>query len=249
MRLEASCLLLVAAMAAPALAQTPTPPLATAPPPPFTGSLSAGIAFTSGNTDTSTYNIAFTMAYVPKGRNSVKAEGLFLRGKSNGVLTVDRTALAGRDEYTLTSRAFLFGQLQFLRDRFKDVDYLIAPSGGIGYKLVTTAATTVTADAGIGGVWEKDTDLPVNASGAVTASQKLAHKLSSTAAITEAVTALWKTHGFGDALYTFGGGLALAVTTRVQFKFELLDTYKTRPPLASIKKNDVATILALVYKF
>lgn len=251
MRLKSVCILLVALMAGPAMAQTPTPtpPPAPPPPPPLSGSLSAGVAVSSGNTDTSSVNFAFTMAYVPGTKNSVKADGLVLRGKSNGALTVDRTALSGRDEYALTTRAYLFGQLQFLHDRFKDVDYLIAPTAGLGYKLVTTPATTLSADAGIGGQWEKDTGQTVSASGAVTAGQKLTQKLSATATITEAVSALWKASAFGDALYTFGGGLALAVTTHVQFKIEVLDTYKTRPPLVTVKKNDTATILALVYKF
>jgi len=44
-------------------------------------------------------------------------------------------------------------------------------------------------------------------------------------------------------------GLTLGVTTRLQFKIELLDTYKNKPPSPTIQKNDVATVLALVYKF
>ncbi len=247
MRMKVCPVLFVLAAAAGAAAQTPAPPAA--PPPPLTGSIGAGLAVTSGNTDTSTFNLTFNATYDPKTRNVVKAEGLFLHGASNGVTNVDRTALLGSDQYKLTERAFVFGQLQFLHDRFKDISYLIAPSAGLGYKLVDTAVTTLSADAGAGGVWEKDTGLDVKTSGAVIANQKLTHKISASATLTEAVSALWTTSDFADALYTFGGGLALGVTTRLQFKFELLDTYKNKPPSPTIKKNDIATILALVYKF
>lgn len=51
------------------------------------------------------------------------------------------------------------------------------------------------------------------------------------------------------ARLNFGAGLTLGVTTRLQFKIELLDTYKNKPPSPTIQKNDVATVLALVYKF
>jgi putative salt-induced outer membrane protein YdiY len=204
---------------------------------------------TSGNTDTSTFNLTFNATYDPKTRHVVKTEGLFLRGTSNGVTNVDRTTLMGSDQYKLTEHAFVFGQLQYLRDRFKDISYLIAPSAGLGYKVVDTPMTTLSAEAGMGGVWEKDTGLDVKASGAVIANQKLMHKISASATLNESVSGLWKTSDFADALYTFGGGLALGVTTRLQVKIELLDTYKNRPPSPTAKKNDVATILALVYKF
>ncbi|HZI81177.1 MAG TPA: hypothetical protein VFD69_16755 [Vicinamibacterales bacterium] len=33
-----------------------------------------------------------------------------------------------------------------------------------------------------------------------------------------------------------------------QLKVEVLDTYKNLPPLATIKKNDVAVLMAIVYE-
>jgi hypothetical protein len=103
--------------------------------------------------------------------------------------------------------------------------------------------------AGLGGVWEKDTGLDLQASGALTFDQKLAHKLTETATLTQSVGALWKTSDLGDALYTFGGALAVSVTTRAQLKVELLDTYKAKPPSPTVKKNDVSLLLGVVYKF
>jgi hypothetical protein len=38
------------------------------------------------------------------------------------------------------------------------------------------------------------------------------------------------------------------MSTRTQLKIELLDTYKNRPPVPTVKKNDLATVLAEVYK-
>ena len=40
----------------------------------------------------------------------------------------------------------------------------------------------------------------------------------------------------------------MTVSTRTQLKFEVLDVYKNNPPLPTLKKNDLATLLAVVYK-
>ena len=38
------------------------------------------------------------------------------------------------------------------------------------------------------------------------------------------------------------------MSTRTQLKVELLDTYQNKPPLVTIQKNDVAVLVAIVYK-
>ncbi len=235
-------------VASPSAAQTPATP-APAPPPPWSGSLGLGLAATTGNSDTFNFNASFTLRYDPHTKNVVKAEGLFLQGTANGVTNVDRTAIVGSDEYKLTARSFVFGQLQYLHDQFKDIDYLVAPSGGVGYNLADTARTKLSADAGVGAVWEKDTGLDLQTSASVSARQKLLFKISPNATLDQALSALWKASAFDDALYAFRIGLTLSVTTKVQAKIELLDTYKTKPPTSDVKKNDLATVLALVYKF
>ena len=52
-----------------------------------------------------------------------------------------------------------------------------------------------------------------------------------------------------NALYAISLGIAANVTDTIQMKAELLDTFKNKPPSATVVKNDVAIILSLVYKF
>ena len=86
----------------------------------------------------------------------MKSDALFLRGKTEGVLSANRFGWNVRDEYSLTSRTFVFGQNAFLKDEFKQIDYLWAPAGGIGYRLVKTPTTTFNVDGGLGAKIEKD---------------------------------------------------------------------------------------------
>ena len=235
------------ACSAPAMAQTPQP----APPPEptiWTVTVGAGLALTSGNTDTSTVNASYEVVYTPQTRHVVKSDGLVIRGKTEDDLTTDRLGLNVRHEYSVYERAYVFGQNQFLRDRFKSIDYLVAPAGGIGYNVIDTPETKMGFDAGLGGVWEKNAGVSVVASGSVTLGEKLARTLTATTSLTQVYSGLWKTTDFGDALHVLSLGLSATMSTRTQLKVELLDTYKNEPPLVTVQKNDVAVLVAVVYK-
>ena len=233
-------------LAATANAQAPAPP---PPPPGWTGSASAGLALTQGNSDTSTVNLAYEVKRDTGSKLLFKSSGLFLRGESEGELTTNRMAIGGRVDRKLSERTSLFGQTQFLRDSFKAIDYLVSPTAGISRLLVKKDRTELGVDAGLGVVWEKNPGLDVKASGAVSASETVTHKLTKTAEFTQKVAALWKMDDFDDSLYAFTVGLAASVTTATQLKVELLDTFKNKPPSADIVKNDIAVLVSFVYKF
>src|SRR4051812_33111321 len=88
----------------PAIAAAQPPPPAPAPPPPpepaWTGSIGAGLAFTSGNADTSTVNASFNVSSRAKARNVFKAEAIYLRGEEEGDLNLNRLSFRTRDELT-----------------------------------------------------------------------------------------------------------------------------------------------------
>ena len=236
-----------AAFAAVAAAQdTAKPP---APPPGWTGSASAGLALTQGNSDTSNINIAFDVKRDTGSPYLFKSSALYLRGEAESELTSDRLSFDGRLERKLTDRTSLFGQAQYLRDSFKAIDYLVSPTFGVNQILVKNDRTELNADAGVGVVWEQNPGLELQTDGAVSAGQKLTHKLTATTELTEKAAALWKMDDFGDALYTFGIGLAASITAGTQMKIEFLDTYKAKPPFETVKKNDIATLVSFVYKF
>mgnify|MGYP002784898657 CR=1 FL=1 len=242
------CLVLVGVWSAPAAAQAPPAP----PPVPkiWSETASVGYALTSGNKDTSTLNAGYEIIYDPQRRNLVKSDGLYLRGTSEGLVTAERLVVNGRDEYRFHPRAFTFAQIQYVQDRFKNIDYLVAPTAGLGLRALDTPETKLSFDTGLGGVWEKSPELGAltRTSGAFTYAEKFSHQLTATTTITQAVSALHKTDNFGDALFNLNAGVSAALTTRVQMKAELLDTYKRLVVGDGVVKNDVAVVLAFVYK-
>jgi putative salt-induced outer membrane protein YdiY len=230
--------------AAPALAQAPATP-----PPVWTGNFGGGLAWTSGNSDTKNFNVSFALVRDPKTKNVIKLNALYLRGDKESETIIDRTTFLLRDEYTVSGRVFVFGQLDHLRDKFKDIIYLWSPSVGIGYKLWNTDAGTLTVDNGLGGIWERNPGRSRRGSGAYNAAERLNWKLSKTSAINQSVSGLWKTNDWADALYNLTLGLSASVTQNSELKFEVNDLYKNRPASVTIKKNDVAFITAFVLKF
>jgi putative salt-induced outer membrane protein YdiY len=230
--------------------QEPPPPPPPPPDPLWTGSIGAGFSFTSGNADTSTINVGVDLSSRPKARNVFKAEGLYLRGEKDGDLNVNRLSIKMRDEYRRAPHMFVYGQVEYLRDTFKDIQYLVAPTVGLGYKVWDEADVRILAfDAGLGVKSEKDVLKPLQTNAAVTAAERVLGKLSDHATVWQSVAALWTADDFGDALYTLKLGLAATLTARSQLKVELADFYKTEPPDDTVQKNDVSIVTAVVYKF
>jgi len=228
-------------------AQTPAEP--PPPPPGWTGSFGAGLALTQGNSDTSTINLAYDVKRDTGSKVLFKSLGLFIRAESEGALNTNRLGLEGRVDRMLTTRTSLYGQTQYLRDEFKQIDYLISPTAGVAHLLVKNDRTELGVDTGLGMVWEKNPGFDIKTDGAVVAGQNFTHKLSDTAEVTERVSALWKMDDFEDGLYLFGLGLAANITSATQIKAELLNTFKNKPPTAAVQKNDVAFLLSFVYKY
>jgi putative salt-induced outer membrane protein len=221
---------------------------APAPTPVYTGSFGGGLAVTNGNTDTTNFNLAFSLIRDPKTKNLTKATALYLRGSQNDVLSLDRSTVVLRHEYSLTTRTFVFGQLDYIRDKFKDIRYLVAPGGGLGYRLINSEETKLSVSGGAGGLWEKNSTR-LKKTGSVNAGQSFSHRLSSTATFTESIGSLWNTDDFEDSLTNFALGVTTSIIGNLELKFEFLDSYKNKPSNPAIKKNDTAFVTTIVLKF
>ncbi len=230
-----------------AAAQAPAPP--PEPPKDWTGSIGAGLSLTQGNNNTVNFSAAFDSVYDPKHGNVLKATALFLRGKKDGDLVVDRSSFGIRDERSVSPRAFAFAQVDFLKDTFKAIDSLVAPTAGFGYKIADSDATKFLVDAGAGGAREKNPGLDAKVYGAFTLDEKLTRQLTPTTTLKHAASSLLKANEPADGLYTFSVGLALKINASMQLGIDALDTFKNRPPDATTLRNDVALVTSVTVKY
>lgn len=214
----------------------------------WASSIGAGLAVTSGNTDTKNYNLSFTTKYDPKTKVVFKADALFLRGESDGLVNVDKATADARYEYNLSDRTFTFAEVNYLRDPFKDLDYFVAPLAGAGFRVIKSDTRNLTIDGAAGAETER-TSLGRSSSGALKAGENFDWVLSPSSKFTQKLTGIWKTKDFGDALYHFDAGLTTTVATRLELKLAYTYDYKTRPALVTVKKGDSALFAALLFKF
>jgi putative salt-induced outer membrane protein YdiY len=214
----------------------------------WASSLGAGLAITSGNTDTKNYNLSFTTKYDPKTKVIFKADALYLRGASDGVTNVDKATVDVRYEYNLSDRTFTFAEVNYLRDPFKDIDYFVAPLVGAGYRVIKSDTRNLTIDGAAGAEVDSESTGRTS-SGAVKAGENFDWALTATSKLTQKLTGIWKTKDFGDALYHFDAGLTTAVAAKLELKLAYTYDYKTKPALVTVKKGDSALFAALLYKF
>ena len=220
-----------------------------APPKPWTSTIGAGLAITSGNTDTKNYNLAFATKYDPKTRFVFKADALYLRGDSNGATQVDKAAADARGELALSDRTFAFAEVSYQRDPFKDVNYFVAPLAGAGYRIIRSETRNLTVDGALGAEIESNANVGRSSGGAAKAGENFDWALSPTSKVTQKLTAIWKTSDFGDAFYHFDAGLTTTVAARAELKVAWLYDYKSKPTSTSVKKGDSAIFAALLFKF
>jgi len=242
--LPAFALILSMSPLARAQAQQPPAPMSI-----YSGSFGGGFALTGGNTDTKNFNLTFNLVRDPKTKNIFKADALYLRASQNDVLTLHRSSLKLRDEYNLSKRVFLFGEFGYLRDEFKDIQALLSPIGGIGYRLITTDRTMLSVSGGAGGYFEKNSYVPMKKAGSLNAGQDFSHKLSATSTLTESISTLWKMDDFDDYLTNFRVGVTSTLYKNLELKVEFLDSYKAKPPNPAIKKNDTAFLTTFLLKY
>ena len=139
-------LIMVAALATPlaALAQD-----AQAPKSPWTGKASLGYLATSGNTENSTLNSGFEVGYaVNKWAHLFTAKAV--NASENNVTTAEAYDAGWKSERKITNQGFLFGRLDWRKDRFGGFDTQFAQTVGYGRRLIDTDKHKLNAEIGAG---------------------------------------------------------------------------------------------------
>jgi putative salt-induced outer membrane protein len=237
----AACL----ATASAAAQECPCPPKPT---PGWHGSAGAGLAVTSGNSDTQSYNVNLVVSYDPQKRNMVKIDGFYLKSRAEGEDTADKSAAGARDEYRF-GRGYLVGEVRYQRDRFKQLQSLVTPSIGAGYKLVDLERLSLGLDGGVGLAFEKLEGRAGTVDGALRAGQAFSWKITNTSTLTQAASAIWKMEDLADAFYHVELGLASSISSRLDVKLAGVVDAKSKPASPTLETTDEAFLASVVFHF
>jgi len=116
---------------------------------PWSGALSLGYLATSGNTETTSYNTKFGIGY----ETDKWAHGF--NASANGADETDTTTAeayqAGwKSEYSFTENDFIFGTVDWRKDRFSGVDQQLSEAVGYGRRLLDTPSHVLSVGLGVG---------------------------------------------------------------------------------------------------
>ena len=116
---------------------------------PWKGALSLGYLGTSGNTETTSYNTKFSIGYTAdKWTHRFRASA---NGSDDTDTTTAEAYQAGwKSDYNFTEHDFVFGTVDWRKDRFSGVDQQLTETIGYGRRLLDTPRHLLSAGLGVG---------------------------------------------------------------------------------------------------
>ncbi|MBS0421422.1 MAG: DUF481 domain-containing protein [Proteobacteria bacterium] len=234
---------------------------ADAPPPPegvWTGKGQAGFLSSHGNSEAKSFNAALDLErYDGPWKHALDLAGLY--GSSAGIVSAERWQARWQSNYDLTSTLFTFGALRYDHDMFSGFQYQASATGGLGYKILNSNDTKLTAQAGVGYRRLRPEELVKDDRGAVvqrlpgdsnggaifTAGLDYSQVLTSSTTLTN--KALLEA-GSGNTLITNTLALAVKMSDKLAVSLGYGLTDNTKPP-PGLKKLDTVMTVNLVYAF
>lgn len=182
-----------------------------------------------------------------------------LYGQSAGVTAAERWDALWQSNYDITTDLFGFGPLRYAHDDFSGFQHQDSLSAGLGYKILNTDTTKLSAQVGVGYRQLRPEELVKDSSGAVT--DRILQPSSSGAVVTAGVDysqALTGTttlsnkflieSGSSDTLITDALALTVKMSTRLALSLGYGLQDNTKPP-AGLKRIDTVETVNLVFAF
>jgi putative salt-induced outer membrane protein len=211
-------------------------------------------SYSSGNSDSGNFSLnADAVRATTRDRVSAYARSLY--GRTEGETTAELLGGGGRYSFNLTSRSYVFGQADFLRDKPANIEFRASGAGGLGYKLLDTEADKFEVFAGLGYTHDRYFDATLVA-GSVRSRYGYAEALlgeESNHRLTDSTTFKQKLVFYpnlgepGDYRAVFDTGVAVAINRTLSLTVGFNYRYNTDPGVG-VKRGDALFLTGLAYK-
>ncbi len=190
-------------------------------------------------------------------KNEIYVVGLY--GKNNGIVSAERWEARGQSNYSISGDLFAFGGLRYEHDLFDGFEYQASVTAGVGYKIMNTEDTKLTAQVGAGYRRLRPEIIDKDANGAVISRTPLDTSEDAIATIgVDFSHAFTKTTTLTNKFLMEAGSSNtllhddLALVVKMSDKLALSVGYgisdNTKPP-APLKKVDTVASVNLVFGF
>ena len=232
-----------------------------APPPPqgvWIGKGQLGFLSSHGNSDSESLNANVdVLRYDGAWKNEIYVGGLY--GKNSGIVSAERWETRGQSNYSISGDLFAFGGLRYEHDLFDGFQYQASVTGGMGYKLINTDATKLTAQVGAGyrrlrpetidkdptGLVISRTPLDATGDAIATVGVDFSHAFTKTTVFTNKFL---MEAGSSDTLLHDELALTVKMSDKLALSIGYGITDNTKPP-APLKKLDTVASVNLVFGF
>ncbi|HEY2145678.1 MAG TPA: DUF481 domain-containing protein [Steroidobacteraceae bacterium] len=233
-----------------------------APPPPpqgvWIGKGQFGFLSAHGNTDAESLNGKVDLLrYDGAWKNEFSLEGLY--GESSGITSAERWETRAQSSYNFSGNMYAFGGLRYEHDLFDGFEYQASVSAGLGYKILDSDSTKLSAQAGVGyrslrpetiikdptGVVLSRTPLDVENDPILTAGVDFLHAFNKSTALTNKFL---MEAGSSNVLLHDEIALNVKMSTKLALSVGYGITDNTKPP-APLKQIDTVATVNLVFAF
>lgn len=116
---------------------------------PWSGSASLGYLSTSGNTETTSFNTSFGVGYAMNDWKHALM-GRALGSDQNDISTAEAYQIGWQSDYNFTETDFIFGTVDWRKDRFSGVDEQLTEAIGYGRRILNTPKHLLNVGIGVG---------------------------------------------------------------------------------------------------
>ena len=116
---------------------------------PWSGKAALGYLATSGNTESSSLNSGFALAYTA-GRWAHSLEASAIKASEDDATSAEAYSVGWKTEFNMTERDFLFGRVNWRKDRFSAYEQQLSESVGYGRRLIDTGVHFLNVELGAG---------------------------------------------------------------------------------------------------
>ncbi|MEM7502003.1 MAG: DUF481 domain-containing protein [Pseudomonadota bacterium] len=123
---------------------------------PWSGKVVFGFLATDGNTENTSLNSGFEVGYAT-GKWAHLLDGLAINSTQDGDTTAEAYQLGWKTEYNFNETNYLFGRVNWRKDRFSGYETQLSETIGYGRRLIDTGTHILNAEIGAGA---RQLDLP-----------------------------------------------------------------------------------------
>jgi putative salt-induced outer membrane protein len=211
----------------------------------FTGNGELGLLFSSGNSETETFNSAVNLTW-EEGPWLNESTASFVYGRDDGTTNSNRFVATNRTNYSFSERSYFFGALRYDRDRFSAFSYQGTLSLGAGRHLLDNDRHRLSVEAGPGFRVAERRDTGESENEAIL--RGLADYAWTISESTELTNRLLVEAGSDNTFAENILGLTVAINARLALKAGVSVRHNTDVDPGR-KKTDTLTTMNLVYNF